>query len=253
MYFESHAHYNDKRFDKDRELLLGTLLPEAGIEYIINASDTMNSVDAGLSLAEKYPYVYVAVGVHPHEVKNMTDKDLETLRSRSTHEKAVAIGEIGLDFYYDNSPRDLQRKWFKKQLQLAKEVNLPVVIHSRDAAQECYDIIAESGVRKGVIHCYSGSAQMALDYVNMGFYIGIGGVITFDNSRKLIETAEAVPLNKILIETDCPYLSPAPNRGKRNDSRNLQYVVEKLGKVKNISVSRVLDVTKQNGKQLFFK
>ena len=213
----------------------------------------MESSLTSIELSEKYDYIYAAVGVHPHEVKNMKDSDIEGLRKLSTHKKVVAIGEIGLDFYYDLSERDVQRFWFKKQLELSKELDLPVIIHSREASQETFDIIKQSGVNKGVIHCYSGSAQMALDYVNMGFYIGIGGVITFSNAKKLIEVAEKVPLDKILIETDCPYLSPVPNRGKRNDSRNLLYVVEKLAEVKKMEPSTVSNVTKDNAKMLFFK
>ena len=252
MYFDSHAHYDDKRFDEDREALLQEL-PLSGVEYVINSASDMESALTSIELSEKYDYIYAAVGVHPHEVKNMKDSDIEVLRKLSTHKKVVAIGEIGLDFYYDLSERDVQRFWFKKQLELSKELDLPVIIHSREASQETFDIIKASGVNKGVIHCYSGSAQMALDYVNMGFYIGIGGVITFNNARKLIEVAEKVPLDKILIETDCPYLSPVPNRGKRNDSRNLFYVVEKLAEVKKIEPSAVSNVTKDNAKMLFFK
>lgn len=252
MYFDSHAHYDDKRFDEDREALLQEL-PLSGIEYVINSASDMESSLTSIELSEKYDYIYAAVGVHPHEVKNMKDSDIEGLRKLSTHKKVVAIGEIGLDFYYDLSERDVQRFWFKKQLELSKELDLPVIIHSREASQETFDIIKQSGVNKGVIHCYSGSAQMALDYVNMGFYIGIGGVITFSNAKKLIEVAEKVPLDKILIETDCPYLSPVPNRGKRNDSRNLLYVVEKLAEVKKMEPSTVSNVTKDNAKMLFFK
>ena len=252
MYFDSHAHYDDKRFDEDREALLQEL-PLSGIEYVINSASDMESSLTSIELSEKYDYIYAAVGVHPHEVKNMKDSDIEGLKKLSTHKKVVAIGEIGLDFYYDLSERDVQRFWFKKQLELSKELDLPVIIHSREASQETFDIIKQSGVNKGVIHCYSGSAQMALDYVNMGFYIGIGGVITFSNAKKLIEVAEKVPLDKILIETDCPYLSPVPNRGKRNDSRNLLYVVEKLAEVKKMEPSTVSNVTKDNAKMLFFK
>ena len=252
MYFDSHAHYDDKRFDEDREALLQEL-PLSGVEYVINSASDMESSLTSIELSEKYDYIYAAVGVHPHEVKNMKESDIEGLRKLSTHKKVVAIGEIGLDFYYDLSERDVQRFWFKKQLELSKELDLPVIIHSREASQETFDIIKQSGVNKGVIHCYSGSAQMALDYVNMGFYIGIGGVITFSNAKKLIEVAEKVPLDKILIETDCPYLSPVPNRGKRNDSRNLLYVVEKLAEVKKMEPSTVSNVTKDNAKMLFFK
>lgn len=253
MYFESHAHYDDKRFDKDREKLLKQLLPESGVETVINIGADMNSSYKSVKLAEKYPYFYAAVGVHPHDAASMSDQDLETLHALSNHRKVVAIGEIGLDFYYDNSPRNLQRFWFQKQLSLAKETNLPVVIHSREAAQECFNMIKSSGVRRGVIHCYSGSAQMALDYIKMGFYIGIGGTLTYQNAKKTVEVVEAIPLEKILLETDSPYLSPVPKRGERNDSRNLVYVAEKIADIKKISHSQVTDITKENANNLFFK
>ncbi len=252
MYFESHAHYDDGRFKDDREEILN-LLPSCGIDYVINVGCDMKSSRESIKMAEKYDYIYAAVGVHPHDAENMKESDLDELRQMSSHKKVVAIGEIGLDFYYDNSPRDIQRYWFKRQLEIVKELNKPVIIHSRDASQETFDIIKESGVRKGVIHCYSGSAQMALDYVKMGFYIGVGGVVTFSNAKKLVEVVEAIQLEQILIETDSPYLSPIPNRGKRNDSRNLQFVVEKIAKIKDISPEKVANITKLNAKQLFFK
>ncbi len=252
MYFESHAHYDDGRFKNDREEILN-LLPSCGIDYVINVGCDMKSSRESIKMAEKYDYIYAAVGVHPHDAENMKESDLDEIRQMSNHKKVVAIGEIGLDFYYDNSPRDVQRYWFKRQLEIVKELNKPVIIHSRDASQETFDIIKESGVKKGVIHCYSGSAQMAMDYVKMGFYIGVGGVVTFSNAKKLVEVVEAIQLEQILIETDSPYLSPIPNRGKRNDSRNLQFVVEKIAKIKDISPEKVANITKLNAKQLFFK
>lgn len=252
MYFESHAHYDDGRFKNDREEILN-LLPSCGIDYVINVGCDMKSSRESIKMAEKYDYIYAAVGVHPHDAENMKESDLDEIRQMSNHKKVVAIGEIGLDFYYDNSPRDVQRYWFKRQLEIVKELNKPVIIHSRDASQETFDIIKESGVKKGVIHCYSGSAQMAMDYVKMGFYIGVGGVVTFSNSKKLVEVVETIQLEQILIETDSPYLSPIPNRGKRNDSRNLQFVVEKIAKIKDISPEKVANITKLNAKQLFFK
>lgn len=252
MYFESHAHYDDGRFKNDREEILN-LLPSCGIDYVINVGCDMKSSRESIKMAEKYDYIYAAVGVHPHDAENMKESDLDEIRQMSNHKKVVAIGEIGLDFYYDNSPRDIQRYWFKRQLEIVKELNKPVIIHSRDASQETFDIIKESGVKKGVIHCYSGSAQMAMDYTKMGFYIGVGGVVTFSNAKKLVEVVETIQLEQILIETDSPYLSPIPNRGKRNDSRNLQFVVEKIAKIKDISPEKVANITKLNAKQLFFK
>lgn len=252
MYFESHAHYDDERFDDDRDTLLASF-PAEGIETVVNASSDIKSSKASIALSEKYPFFYAAVGVHPHEVENITEADIDELRELSKHPKVVAIGEIGLDYYYDLSPRDLQRHWFKRQLELADELKMPVIIHSRDAAQECFDIIKNSNVRNGVIHCYSGSAEMAEEYIKMGFYIGVGGSLTFKNNKKGVETVERIPIEKILIETDSPYLAPVPYRGKRNDSRLLKYVVEKISQLKNIPENDICNITKNNAQNLFIK
>lgn len=252
MYFESHAHYDDERFDEDRDILLASF-PAEGIETVVNASSDIKSSKASIALSEKYPFFYAAVGVHPHEVENITEADIDELRELSKHPKVVAIGEIGLDYYYDLSPRDLQRHWFKRQLELADELKMPVIIHSRDAAQECFDIIKNSNVRNGVIHCYSGSAEMAEEYIKMGFYIGVGGSLTFKNNKKGVETVERIPIEKILIETDSPYLAPVPYRGKRNDSRLLKYVVERISQIKNIPENDICNITKNNAQNLFIK
>lgn len=252
MYFESHAHYDDERFDEDRDTLLASF-PAEGIETVVNASSDIKSSKASIALSEKYPFFYAAVGVHPHEVENITEADIDELRELSKHPKVVAIGEIGLDYYYDLSPRDLQRHWFKRQLELADELKMPVIIHSRDAAQECFDIIKNSNVRNGVIHCYSGSAEMAEEYIKMGFYIGVGGSLTFKNNKKGVETVERIPMEKILIETDSPYLAPVPYRGKRNDSRLLKYVVERISQIKNIPENDICNITKNNAQNLFIK
>lgn len=251
MYFESHAHFDDRRFKEDREELL-ELLPSCGIDYVINVGCDVKSSKQSIRLAERYDYVYAAVGIHPHELYNMSSQTIEELRRLSEHKKVVAIGEIGLDYYYDTHPRELQQFWFRQQLRLAESVNKPVIIHSRDASQETFDIMASSKVRRGVIHCYSGAAPMAVEYTKMGFYVGIGGVVTFPNAKKLIEVVEAIPLEKILIETDSPYLSPAPNRGKRNDSRNLEFIVNKIAEIKKISPENVAEITGKNAKNLFF-
>lgn len=251
MYFESHAHYDDRRFREDREELL-THLPSCGIDYVVNIGCDVKSSKQSIRLAEKYDYIYATVGIHPHELYDMSSQTIAELRRLSAHKKVVAIGEIGLDYYYDTHPRELQQFWFRQQLRLAEELQKPVVIHSRDASQETFDIIKSSSVRQGVIHCYSGAWQMAMDYVDMGFYIGVGGVVTFSNAKKLVEVVEHVPLEKILIETDSPYLAPNPNRGKRNDSRNLEYIVNKIAEIKNLSPENVAKVTQDNAKSLFF-
>lgn len=253
MYFESHAHYNDKRFNEDRDELLGSILPEAGIDYVVNCGADMISSQESIELADKYDYFYASVGVHPHDALDIKDSDIQTLADWSAHEKVIAIGEIGLDYYYDYSPREIQVKRFKDQLQLAKDLHMPVIIHSRDANQETFDIIVESGIKAygGVIHCYSGSPEMALEYVKMGFYIGVGGVVTFPNAKKLVDTVKDVPIENILLETDCPYLSPVPNRSKRNSSQNIHYICDKISQIKQISPIDIAKYTKENALKLF--
>ncbi|MBP3888302.1 MAG: TatD family hydrolase [Cellulosilyticum sp.] len=250
MYFDSHAHYDDERFDEDRESLIESLR-EKGVDFIVNAAADMKSCHTSLALAEKYPFIYSSVGVHPHDVKELTEANIEEMRRLAQNAKVVAIGEIGLDYYYDNSPREDQRKWFKVQLELAKELDLPVIIHSRDASQETFDIIMESGVKEGVIHCFSGSYELAKEYVKRGFYLGIGGSLTFKNAKKTVEVVEGIDLDHILIETDCPYLTPVPHRGERNDSSYLKFVVEKIAEIKGISTDEVAQVSSENAKKLF--
>jgi len=245
MYFDSHAHYDDARFNSDRKKLLATL-PQQGIAGVINAGSCITSSQASSALAETYAYVYAAVGVHPHNVADMTDTDLDTLQSLCNHKKTVALGEIGLDFHYDNSPRDIQRLWFAKQLTLSKSLDMPVVIHSREAAAETMAIIKDSGVSKGVLHCYSGHLPMALEYIEMGYYISIGGVVTYKNANKTREVAAGIPLDRLLLETDAPYLSPVPFRGKRNDSTTLPYVVEAIAQARGIAPEAVAKATAEN-------
>lgn len=252
MYFDTHAHFDDEKFDENRDILIEEMHSN-GVDYIINIGADMESSVKSMELAKKYDFIYAAVGVHPHEVENMTAEDLNTLKKYTEYEKVVAIGEIGLDYYYDFSPRDKQRYWFERQLDLAAELDMPVSIHSRDAAQETFDIIKKSGVRKGVIHAYSGSVEMAKDYIDMGFYIGVGGVITFKNAKKLIDVVNFVPVEKILLETDSPYLSPVPLRGTVNNSQNLKYVVDKISEIKQISTEKVCEITSRNAKVIFWQ
>ena len=253
MYFDSHAHYDDKRYDNDRDMLLISL-PGSGVDFIVNAGADMRSTAYGIKLAEKYSFVYAAAGVHPHAAKELTEEKLARIKKTAAHPKVVAIGEIGLDFYYDHSPRDVQRYWFNRQLDLALELGMPVIIHSRESARECCDVVkkyAAKGLR-GVVHCYSGGAEMAMEYVDMDFYVGIGGVLTFPNARQLLRAAEVLPMERILLETDCPYLSPAPFRGERNDSRNLRFIAEKLAEIKCIKTEDAAKITKDNAMKLFF-
>ncbi len=242
MIFESHAHYDDKRYKNDREKVLRNCY-ENDITKIVNIGADMKSSLKSVELSKEFDFVYATVGVHPHDVKNMTEDDLKTLKKLANEEKVVAIGEIGLDYYYEYSDRESQKKWFIEQLKLAIELNMPVVIHSRDADQECFDIMKEYKPKKAVIHCFSGSKELALEYVKLGYYIGIGGVITFKNAKKLVEVVKAIPLEKILLETDAPYLTPEPHRGERNISNYLKYVAEKVANLKEISVKNVEDTT----------
>jgi len=252
MYFESHAHYEDKQFNPDREELLATLLPEAKVTTVINVGASMGSTRAGIKLAERYSYVYATVGVHPHYVKSLTGSDLTELEQLCANKRVVAVGEIGLDYFRDLSPRNVQQQRFRDQLEISKRTNLPVILHTRDASKDMFDTIKnESQIRRGVVHCFSESAEMAREYTKLGFYIGIGGVVTFPKSKTLHEVVRRTDLSHILIETDCPYLAPEPHRGKRNSSAYLPHVVEAIAQIKGISAEEVAEQTYTNGKKLF--
>lgn len=252
MIIDSHAHLDDSRFDYDRDMIIKNL-KNNGIELVINIGADLKTSIASVSLADKYDNIYAAVGVHPHSAKEMDNSTIEILKSFAKRDKVVAIGEIGLDFHYDNSPRDIQRKWFKEQLKLAKEVDLPVIIHTREAAQETFDILkeAQDGSLRGVLHCYSGSVEMALEYIKLGFYISIAGPVTFNNAKVTKEVAKAVPLDKLLIETDCPYLTPMPYRGKRNEPMFTKYVAETIAEIRGITFDELAKATNKNTKELF--
>jgi len=250
--FETHAHYDDQAFDEDRDAILQEL-EQKGIQRIVNMGASMRGCVDTLALMDKYPFVYGAIGIHPEECGNMTKEDLKFLRENCKHKKCLAIGEIGLDYYWPEPDHEIQKEWFVRQLELAREVGLPVVIHSRDAAKDTMDLMkAHHGEEiGGVIHCFSYSKEIALEYVKMGFYIGVGGVVTFKNGVKLKEVVEAVPMERIVLETDSPYLAPVPNRGKRNDSGNLLYVAEEIARIKGISVEEVCERTWENACRLY--
>lgn len=252
MIFDSHAHYDDRAFHNDREELLSSL-PENGVGRVVNVTCDLASIETTRALTEKYPFIYGTVGIHPSDVGELEEGHMEKLRQAAAHEKVVAIGEIGLDYYWDTEPREVQKHWFSRQLALAVETGLPVVIHSREAAKDTLDMIkAEHGGRTGgVIHCYSGSKEMARDYLNMGFYLGVGGVITFKNSRVLKEVVEYMPLDRILVETDCPYLTPVPYRSKRNSSLYLPHVLEAIGAIKGITREEVEQATWDNAMRMY--
>lgn len=251
MIFESHAHYDSHQFDEDRAELLNSM-QENGVGTIVNACADWDSVTEVVDMVQEYPYMYAAVGLHPDEVGALNDERFEYLKSQCQKEKVVAVGEIGLDYYWDNESHDVQKKWFVRQLELARELNLPVIIHSRDAAEDTLKIMKEhaQGLR-GVIHCFSYSKELAEEYVKLGFHIGIGGVVTFKNGKKLKEVAEVVPLERILLETDCPYLAPEPYRGKRNSSLYIPHIVQAIADIKGITCEEVVAQTEQNGKTLF--
>lgn len=252
MIFDTHAHYDDETFDEDREAILNSLV-ENGIGAVVNIGASIQSTKNTLELIKRYPFVYGAVGVHPNETGELNDHLMDWLKHVAGEEKVVAIGEIGLDYYWNEPEPEVQKHWFVRQLALAREVNLPVVVHSRDAAKDTLDIIKaeRAGELGGVIHCFSYSLEMAREYLNLGFYLGIGGVLTFNNARKLKEVVEYMPLDRIVLETDCPYLSPVPNRGKRNSSLNLPYVVEAVSQIKGVAPEEVIAVTQQNARKMY--
>lgn len=251
MIFESHAHYDSGKFAEDREELLLSM-QENGIGTILNVGATWKSVKTVMELAEQYPFVYAALGLHPDEVGDLNEERFAILKAECQKEKVVAIGEIGLDYYWDHESHELQKKWFLRQLELARELNLPVIIHSRDAAEDTMKMMKEhaAGLR-GVIHCFSYSKEMAEEYVKMGFYIGVGGVVTFKNGKKLKEVVEVIPLERILLETDCPYLAPEPYRGKRNSSLYLPQIAQAIAAIKGVTYEEVVTQTEQNAKLLF--
>ncbi len=252
MIFDTHVHYDDDAFDEDREVIL-TSLAENGIGAVVNIGASIQSTKNTLELMKRYPFVYGAVGVHPNETGELNEQLMDWLKHVSGEEKVVAIGEIGLDYYWNEPEPEVQKHWFVRQLALAKEVGLPIVVHSRDAAKDTLDIIKaeRAGDLGGVIHCFSYSLEMAKEYLDLGFYLGIGGVLTFQNARKLKEVVEYMPLDRIVLETDCPYLSPVPNRGKRNSSLNLPYVVEAVSRLKGVTPEEVIAVTEQNAKKMY--
>ena len=251
MIFDTHAHYDDEQFDADREALLSGM-KAGGVGMIVDAAATVASWDKILELTEKYPFLYGSVGVHPDEVGDLNEENFARMSELADRKKIVAIGEIGLDYYWDKEGHDLQKYWFIRQLELAGEKKLPVMIHSREAAADTMEIMKKYGKdRNGVIHCYSYSPEMALEYVKLGYYIGVGGVVTFKNAKKLVQTVSELPLDRILLETDCPYMAPEPHRGTRNDSSNIPYVISKIAEIKGTTPDEVERTTRANAFELF--
>lgn len=251
MIFDTHAHYDDEAFDDDREKLLERM-QNRGVEYIVNVGASMSSCKSTIGLVRRFPYVYGALGIHPNDVAELTEEDYKWLERSINKPKIVAVGEIGLDYHW-NDNRDVQIAAFKRQMNIAREAKLPIIIHSREAAQDTYDVMKANKADEigGVVHCFSYGKEMAEKFMDMGFYLGIGGVITFKNAKKLLEVVEYMPMDKMVIETDCPYMAPEPNRGKRNDSFYLPYVVNRIAEIKGLSPTEVIDITSDNAKDLY--
>ena len=251
MLFDTHAHMNDPAFDADRDQILRSL-PENGVGLMMNIGCSLESSRDCVAMANAYDHIYATVGSHPDSADEVDDAVLEEYRKLcQLNPKVKAIGEIGLDYYYEDIPREVQKTAFIRQLELARELKMPVVVHERDAHQDGMDIVRQFRDVTGVFHCYSGSAEMARQLVDLGWYIGFTGVLTFKNARKAIETASSIPLDRIVIETDCPFMSPEPFRGRRNDPSRVALVAEKLAEIKGLPVEEIRRITMENGKRLY--
>ena len=251
MIFDTHAHYDSEQFNEDREELLCSM-EEQGVGTIVNVCASYASCERVTNMVQKYPFMYAAVGIHPDHVGSLNEETFAKMKELFSRDKVIAVGEIGLDYYWDNESHDLQKKWFIRQLELARELDLPVLIHSRDAAADTMEIMkAHAEGLNGVIHCYSYSREMAQEYVKMGFYIGVGGVVTFKNGRKLKKTVAEIPLESIVLETDCPYLAPEPYRGKRNHSAYIRYVAETIAEIKGVTYEEVVAQTEENARKMY--
>jgi len=252
MFFDTHAHYDDERFDADRDELLSSMA-EAGISLIVNAGCNLETSEAGCKMAERYPFIYFSAGFHPHDAKAMNSDSVQKMRELLKHEKAVAVGEIGLDYHYDNSPRDVQRARFAEQLELAQELGKPVIIHEREAFEDAMNILSDFPYvyNRSVFHCFSGDWQAARRVLDLGFMLSFTGAITFKNAAASMEVATRAPIDRLMLETDAPYLAPVPFRGKRNDSRNIPIYAPRLAAARGISVEELAERTMENGKRFF--
>lgn len=250
MLFDTHTHFDDRQFDADRDQIIESL-PSHGVGLVLCPGCHITSSRACVALAEKYPFVYATVGTHPHDAQGMTDEDLRDYEMLAAHPKVKAIGEIGLDYHYDFSPREAQRYRFVQQMKLAKKLDMPVIIHDREAHADCLDIIKKFPEVRGVYHCYSGALEDAKIILSLGWYLSFTGVITYPNARKSLEVIDWMPMDRIMIETDSPYLAPVPQRGKRNDSRFVGLVRDQVARVKGISAEEAERITTENGKRFF--
>lgn len=249
--FDTHAHLNDEAFDADREAVIESLA-EYGVVRVIDVACDVRTVDKTIELLEKYPFIYGTAGMHPHDASAMDNALMDRLKQVLSHKKMLALGEIGLDYHYDFSPREVQRKWFAEQLELARELDMPVTLHIREAFGDCMDILkAHKNGLRGVMHCYSGSVETAYECLDLGLAFSFGGAVTFKNAKKPIEVIEKLPLESILLETDCPYMTPVPYRGKRNDPSFIGLVAERLAEVKGMSAEELSEVTFNNANRVF--
>ncbi len=252
MLFDTHAHFDDSRFDGDRDEVLKSL-KDYNVTNIINIGSSMETSKSSVELSEKYDFVYASVGVHPSETGELTEEDMTTLLKLCKNDKVKAIGEIGLDYHYlpDDVPPEVQKKWFKRQLELALSLDMPVIIHDRDSKGECLDILKKYNVSNGVVHCFSGSAETASEILKLGMMISFTGVLTFKNAKRAIEACKIIPLDRLMIETDCPYMTPEPHRGERNFSGYVEFIARKMAEIKGISYEELAHITDQNAKRFF--
>lgn len=250
MYFDTHAHYDSSKFSNDRDEVIRSAY-QSGVSLIVDPGDTLERSRNTVALANQYDFIYAAVGVHPEEYETWTDDTVAHLRELAGNSKVVAIGEIGLDYYWDKEHKELQKQMFRAQIELALELDLPIIVHDREAHGDCFSIVCDYPQLRGVFHCYSGRADMAKELIKRGWYLGFDGPITYKNNQKAMEVLAVTPLDRIVLETDSPYLSPVPNRGKRNDSRNLPYIAAVVAREKGISVEEVAAITFENGKKLY--
>lgn len=251
MLFDTHAHFDDEQFDADRDEVLKSL-KSYGVGNIVNIGSSIKTSRTSVALAEKYDFVYAAVGVHPSETGELCETDIDELKRLAANPKVRAIGEIGLDYHYpDDVEPSIQKKWFVRQLELAKELNMPVVIHDRESKGECLEILKEHKISNGVVHCFSGSAETAREILKLGMMISFTGVLTFKNAKKAIAACAAVPLDRLMIETDCPYMSPEPHRGRRNFSGYVEFVARKMAEIKGVSYDELVDITERNAKRFY--
>lgn len=250
MFFDTHAHYDDNAFDPDRDELLSAMTASS-VDFIIDPGCDISSSLKALQLSETYPFIYAAVGIHPEELSDFSEENLLELRRLALHPRCVAIGEIGLEYYWDTEHKAEQKELFRRQIEIALDLDKPVIIHDREAHADCFDIICDYPSLRGVFHCYSGSPEMAQELLKRGWYLGFDGPVTYKNARKTPDVVKICPMDRILLETDSPYLSPVPMRGKRNDSTNLVYIAAKIAELKKCSVEEIAAASLANGKKLF--